>query len=71
MLFRSDFTAAQGDRLELDDALWGSTLTTAQVVANFAHVVAAGVSLDFGGGDVLMLAGLTTTAGLAGLIDIV
>ena len=67
----TDFTAAQGDRLELDDALWGSTLTTAQVVANFAHVVAAGVSLDFGGGDVLMLAGLTTTAGLAGLIDIV
>ena len=68
----ADFALAQGDRLELDDALWGnSALTTAQVVASFAHVAAAGVSLDFGGGDVLTLAGLTTTAGLAGLIDIV
>ena len=68
----TDFTTGQGDRLELDDALWGnSALTAAQVVANFAHVVAAGVSLDFGGGDVLTLAGLTTTTGLAGLIDIV
>lgn len=67
-----DFDPTQQDRLELDDALWcNAVMTGAQVVASFASVMAAGVVFDFGGGDVLTLAGLTTTAGLAGQIDLV
>ena len=68
----ADFDVLQHDRLELDDALWGNVaLTGAQVVASFATVKAAGVVFDFGGGDVLTLAGLTNVAGLAGQIDFV
>jgi len=68
----ADFATGQGDRLELDNALWGNgNQTAAQVVATFAHVVAAGVSFDFGGGEVLTLAGLTTLTGLSSMIDIV
>ncbi len=68
----TDFSVAELDRLVLDDALWGNVVqTAAQVVTSFAHVVAAGVAFDFGGGDVMTLAGLTTTAGLAGQIDFI
>lgn len=68
----ADFGLAQHDRLVLDNALWGNVaLTAAQIVANFADVLAAGVVFDFGNGDVMTLNGLTSTAGLAAQIDII
>ena len=67
----SDFSIAQGDRLVLDDALWGNLAqTTAQVIASFSTLGATGLVFDFGGGDVLTLTGITTTTGLAAQIDI-
>ena len=55
------------DKLWIDDALWSGlgTLTTAQVVAQFASVTGGNVEFDFGGGDVLVLQGITSTADLA------
>ena len=68
----TDFTVAQNDRLELDDALWGNVaMTGSQVVTSFASLKGTGVVFDFGGGDVLTLVGVTTLAGLAAHIDIV
>ena len=68
----TDFTLAQNDRLVFDDALWGNVAqTAAQVVNSFAHVVVAGVTFDFGGGDVMTLVGLTSTVGLAGQIEFI
>ncbi len=67
------FSEAQGDRLELDDAIWTSTagtLSAAQVLAQFGSVNAAGnLELDFGGGDVIELRGVTTISDSS--IDIV
>ncbi len=69
------FNAGSGDRLEFDDALWFGTfgaLTAAQVVAQFGSINLAGnAELDFGGGDVVELIGLTTLTGLESAIDIV
>jgi len=59
------------DGLELDAGLLGGAATGAEVVAQFASVVAAGVRLDFGDGDSLLLAGLAGTAGLEDDIAIV
>jgi Ca2+-binding RTX toxin-like protein len=66
----TDLMLAEGDRLVLDDALWGGGLTAVQVVAAHAAVVAGAVLLDFGT-DELRLEGLVSTAGLAAAIDIV
>ncbi len=69
------FNAGSGDRLEFDDALWFGTfgaLTAAQVVSQFGSINLAGnAELDFGGGDVVELIGLTTLTGLESAIDIV
>ncbi|MCW3783906.1 hypothetical protein [Defluviimonas salinarum] len=59
-----DFALAQGDRLSLDDALWGGGKTAAEVVSTYASVTAEGVLFDFGGGDTILLSGLGMTAGL-------
>lgn len=67
----TDFSAAQGDVLKLDDAIWGGGLTKAQVVAEFATVQADGVHLDFGAGQSIVLSGLTTTAGLSDHMTII
>lgn len=62
------FSAAAGDRLQLDAGLWNQrALTGAQVVAEFATVTASEVILDFGATEIHLL-GLTTTAGLAGAL---
>ncbi len=67
----TDFKLVQGDRLLLDDALWaGTVLNAAGIIANFASQGVGEVVLDFGGGDVIHLVGLSTTAGLGALIDI-
>lgn len=68
----TDFARGQGDRLVLDDALWGNAeLTAAQVVNRFAEVGAGFVEFDFGPGEVLRLNGLTSKIGLAAYIDII
>ena len=66
-----DFSLGEGDRLRLDDALWTGSLTAAEVVGTYGSVTAAGdVVLSFDGGELLILAGLGTTDGLAGAIEI-
>lgn len=57
-----------GDNLLISTALAGG-MTAAQIEAA-ASVVAAGVSIDFGAGDTLLLLGLTSSTGLATAIDI-
>ncbi len=62
----SDFAAAEGDRLFLDDALWGGArLAPDQVVARFGHVGAGEVTLEFSATDIIHLGGLTSLDGLA------
>ena len=64
------FSVAGLDELHLDDALWnGVVLTKTQIVSQFASVIGTEVVFDFGL-DEVHLVGLGTTAGLAGLIQI-
>ena len=66
-----DFNLAEGDRLRLDDALWGNaSLRAVDIVSQFATKVAGEVLLDFGVGEQIHLLGLAGTAGLAAAIDI-
>lgn len=60
-----DFNRIGGDKLLLDDALWGGGLTKVAVVQTFATVTAQGVVLNFGDGDRVTLAGVTSLEGLA------
>ena len=66
-----DFDASEGDRLELDDALWSGALTATQVIANFGVTSASGTVFDFGSGQVFTVQGANDAGVLAGLIDIV
>ena len=66
-----DFTFAHGDRLELDPLLWGGGLDAADVLELYARVQNGRTVLDFGGGDVLTLAGVTNLSTLADYIDII
>lgn len=67
-----DFSLAQGDRLLLDDALWGgSVLSTRAIVSQFGAIVTGAAQLDFGGGDIVHLTGVTTLNGLSGAIDLI
>jgi Ca2+-binding RTX toxin-like protein len=65
----TDFTVGQKDALMLDDVLWTGNLTAAQIISSFASVTATGVLFNFGAQDTLLLAGLTTTTGLAAQIE--
>jgi Ca2+-binding RTX toxin-like protein len=53
------------DTLHLTQSLWGGGLSAQQVVNTYALVTGAGVFMDFGGGQSILLQGLTSTAGLA------
>lgn len=66
-----DFRKGQGEQLVLHDDLWTGTLRADQVVSSFASTTANGVVFNFGDGDTLTLEGVTSTAGLAALIEIV
>ncbi len=67
-----DYSLPAKDVLQLDNALWGNAaLSDAQIVSQFAKVVADGVLFDFGDGQTLLLTGLTTTAGLSAQIDVI
>lgn len=65
-----DFSVSQRDQLMLDDSLWTGARTASQVISSFATVTAEGVLFNFGTGGTLLLQGLTTTIGLAALIEI-
>lgn len=68
-----DFAVNQRDTLLLDDALWkaAGALRIGQVLSKFAEVTKDGVLLDFGGGNSLLLEGLTSTKPLADVIEII
>lgn len=67
----TDFDASEGDRLQLDDALWGGGLTAAQVIATYGTTTASGTVFDFGGGQIFTVQGANDAGVLAGLLDIV
>ncbi|WP_377835482.1 calcium-binding protein [Acidimangrovimonas pyrenivorans] len=52
------------DEIALDSALWTGTLSTTEVVSQFATTTAPGVLFDFGGGNTLLLSGLDDVSGL-------
>jgi Ca2+-binding RTX toxin-like protein len=67
----TDFSIASGDKLRLDDALWGGTvLKTSGIVAQFAKTAAGEVVMDFGGGDIIHLVGLSATTNLDAHIEV-
>lgn len=59
------------DTLQLNDNLWTGILTASQVVAHFASVSGGNTLFDFGGGDVLVVAGITDSNSLVDDILIV
>lgn len=65
----ADFSFADGDRLLLDDALWGGGLTDAQVIATYGTVHSWGTVFNFNG-QFLTVLGANDAGTLAGLIDI-
>ena len=67
----TDFSVADKDVLQLDDAIWtGQILTAATVVSQFATVGVGEVLIDFGNGQQIHLTGLATLTGLAAEIVI-
>ena len=65
------FSLAEGDKLVLDDALWGGIrLSAADIKLQFATKGAGEVVLDFGDGDIIHLVGLTTLTNLGAAIEI-
>lgn len=67
----TDFTIADGDRLQLDDALWGGAhLKMAEIITQYTTRGVGEVLLDFGLNGQIHLLGLTTTGGLAAALDI-
>lgn len=66
-----DFSLRQGDKLQLDDALWTGRKTAAQVVSQFAEVVGTKVIFDFEGTNDLTLNNVSTLNGLAAAIEII
>ena len=68
----TDFVQSSGDRLQFDDLIWGgTTLSTQQVVSQFAHVVAGTVVFEFSSSEVITLNGVTSTAGIADALTII
>ena len=65
----TDFNAAEGDTLQIDDFLWGGgTRTDAQLLA-YASVVGGDLVFDFGNGHTLTLNGVTDASELEGLMS--
>ena len=67
----TDFNIGEGDRLWIDDALWGGGLSAQQVVDQFLVTISDGsLALRFSADEQFILDGITTSTGLAGVIDI-
>ena len=65
----TDFSFTDGDRLQLDDALWGGGLSAAQVISTYGTVHSWGTVFNFGG-QYLTVLGANDAGTLAGLVDI-
>lgn len=66
-----DFNLAQGDRIALDDALWGNVaLTDAQILARYAKVGAGDTVISFGNGNVLVIENISNLTALAAQMDV-
>ncbi|SUZ30426.1 Serralysin [Roseibaca ekhonensis] len=67
-----DFDFSENDRLRLDADLWGGGfLTGSQVISTYGNVIGGDLVLDFGGGDIVTLQGITNTTQMANYIDLV
>lgn len=64
----SDFSVADGDRLRLDDALWGGGMTAAQVISSYGVVHTWGTVFNFNG-QYLTVLGVDSASALAGQMD--
>lgn len=71
LLLIQDFTFSQQDILQLDSSLWGGGLSAEEVLASYGYVDNGQIVLNFGGGDIITLAGITNMDMLAQHIDIV
>ena len=68
----TDFSVAAREVLIFDDALWGGIpLTSAQLVARHASVVAGNVQFAFSPDEVVVLAGVTSSNGLEAFVQII
>lgn len=68
----ADFSRAERDVLRFDDALWSNQrLTAEEVVQRYASVEGGDVVFSFADGTSVRLDGVTTTTGLAAVIEIV
>jgi len=66
----ADFSV-HADQLTLETDLWSGDLTAQQVVNRYATTQGNSVVFDFGDGDVLTLADIDSTQGLADLITFI
>lgn len=55
----TDFDVSEGDVLRINDSLWTGSLTAAQMVAEFGSVSNGTLTLNFDGGEQLVLNGVT------------
>ena len=67
----TDFDATQGDRLQIDDALWGGNALTTQQVIDFYADDSSGTVVIAIGSTVITLNGVSSTSGLADVLDII
>ncbi|MBC7131733.1 MAG: hypothetical protein H5U16_01335 [Roseovarius sp.] len=65
------FSIAEGDRIEIDSALLAGATNGAAVISAYGTLIGGNAVLDFGGGDSITLAGLTSFDGLDTVFDIV
>ena len=66
-----DFTASEGDRIELDvSALGIAGMTAQEIVSTYASTSTGEVVFDFGGGDTLTLENVTSLSGLDAHLDL-
>lgn len=65
-----DFSRSDGDRVELDDAIWGGGKTVDQVISEFGQISSSGFTLAFDSGDSLFFKAMKNPAALIGCIEI-
>lgn len=65
-----DFDPRAGDRLALDDALWGGRLTAAQAIQKYDAIDHGDLVLDFGHGQTLVFEDFTDVAALIRAVDL-
>jgi Ca2+-binding RTX toxin-like protein len=66
----TDFSAKQGDRVELSSALWTGSLSVEEVIDQFATTEGGDAALRFSAKTVLIFEGITNLDTIAGNIDI-